>query len=145
MSPNRAHLVAGLLLATAAPASFAADIRPGMWELVVESRFAASPDLASEPVTMTQCLTEDDAQDPSRILGGMANPGAADCTYTEKTFNGNVFRFKMQCAGMFGIEAKGEISYSATSMDGSIVTIADMAGQTTELRSRVRARRAGGC
>lgn len=94
---------------------------------------------------MKQCLTEDDAQDPSRILGGMANPGATDCTYTRKDFAGNVFRFKMQCAGSLGIEARGEIAYSASSMSGTIVTMADMGMQVVEMQSRIRARRLGGC
>ncbi len=139
------HVIAGVMLAIVAPASFAADIQPGLWEVVVESRLAASPDFAPEPVAMKQCLTELDAQDPSRMLGGMANPGATDCTYTEKSFAGNMFRFKMQCAGSLGIHARGEITYSASSMDGSIITIADMAGQTTELQSRISAHRLGGC
>jgi hypothetical protein len=139
------HVIAGVMLATLAPASFAADIQPGLWELMVESRVAASPDFSPEPVTIKQCLTEQDAQDPSRVLGGVANPGATDCTYTEASFAGNVFRFKMQCAGSLGIQARGEITYSATSMDGVIFTTVDMAGQATEMQSRVAAHRLGGC
>lgn len=39
----------------------------------------------------------------------------------------------------------GEIASSAMSMDGRIVTVADMAGRPAELRSRVTAHRLGGC
>lgn len=142
MSCRGRQAFAGAVLATMATAAFAADIQPGLWELVVESRIVASPDFTPAPVTMQQCLTELDAQDPSRVLGGVSNPGATNCTYTEKSFTGNVFRFKMACAGSLGIEAKGEITYSALSMDGRIVTVA---GQTTELQSRITARHLGGC
>lgn len=145
MSIRNIQAIAGVLLATMAPASFAADIQPGLWELVVESRIAAAPDFSSELLTVKQCLTEQDAQDPSRILGGVANPGASDCTYTEKSFTGNVFRFKMQCGGSLGIQARGEITYSVLTMDGSIISMVNMAGQATELQSWVAAYRLGGC
>lgn len=145
MSFRGAHVIAGVLLAATVPASFAADIQPGLWELVVENRAAASPGFSSELLTVKQCLTEQDAQDPSRVLGGMANPGATDCTYTEKSFTGNVFRFRMHCAGSFSIQASGEIAYSATSMEGEINSKAVVAGQAAELRSRIAAYRLGGC
>jgi len=145
MSSRGLCVIAGVLLATMAPASFAADIQSGLWELVVESRVAAAPDFSPEPVTIKQCLTEQDAQDPSRVLGGLTNPGATDCTYTEKSFSGNVFHFKMQCAGSFGIHASGEVAYSATSINGCITSMANMAGQATTLQSRITARRLGAC
>lgn len=133
------------VLTIVSPSSFAADIQPGLWELVLEARVAVSPDFTPAPYTMNQCLTAQDAQDPSRILGSAANPGASDCTYTEKNFAGSTFRFKIQCAGSLGIQARGEITYSATSMEGSIVSTANMTGQATELQSRITARRLGGC
>ena len=133
------------LLTTIVPSSFAADIQPGLWELVLETRVPASPDFSAAPATMNQCLTAQDAQDPSRVLGGAANPGASDCTYTDKRFVGNTFSFRMQCAGSFGIQAQGEITYSATSMEGSIVSTANMTGQATEFHSKLAAHRLGGC
>ncbi len=133
------------MLTIVSPLSFAADIRPGLWELVMETRVAASPDFSPAPVTMNQCLTAQDAQDPSRILGSTVNPGASDCIYTEKSFAGSTFHFKMQCAGSFGIQARGEITYSATSMEGGIVSTANMMGQSTEMQSRITARRLGDC
>lgn len=134
-----------VLLAAMFHSSFAADIQPGLWELVVENRVAASPALYSEPLTMKQCLAEQDAQDPSKVLGGVANPGATDCAYTEKSFIGSIFRFKMQCGGLLGIQARGEITYSATSMEGSIVSTTTMMGQAVELQSKITAHRLGGC
>lgn len=139
------QIVACILLAAMASVACAADIQPGLWELVMETRVAASPDISSAPYTMNQCLTAQDAQDPSRILGSVANPGATDCIYTEKSFVGSTFNFMMQCAGSFGIQARGEITFSATSMEGSIVSTANTAGQLTGLRSMITARRLGGC
>ncbi|WP_212785792.1 DUF3617 domain-containing protein [Ferrigenium kumadai] len=137
--------MAGILAATLAGASFAAEIQPGLWELVVENRGLDSPDVTSEPITISRCLTEEDAQDPSGVLGGVANPGMADCTYTQRSFSGNTFRFKMRCDGSLGLQARGEVTYSAISMDGSIISMANMDGQAIMLESKITARRRGGC
>ena len=94
---------------------------------------------------MNQCLTGQDAQDPARILGSAVNPGASDCTFTEKSMAGNTLRFKMKCAGTLGMQIQGESTYSATSMEGSIVSTANMMGQATELHSKISADRLGGC
>ncbi len=127
------------------PSSFAADISPGKWVLSIETRVAASPDFAPQPYTLNQCLNQQDAQDPSCVLGGMANPGASDCTYTEKSFSGSTFRFKMHCAGSFGIQASGEISYTSTTMDGNIVSTATVLGQQAEFQMKVSGHRLGDC
>jgi len=124
---------------------FATDIQPGLWELVLETKVPASPDFSPAPSTMNQCLTAQDAQDPARVLGSAANPGASDCTFTEKSMAGNSLRFKMKCAGTLGMQIQGEITYSATSMEGSIVSTANMMGQATELHSKISADRLGGC
>lgn len=141
----RYKLITLVLLMAAAASSFAADIQPGLWELALETRVPASPDFAPPPNTMNQCLTEQDAKDPSRVLGGVANPGASDCTYTEKSFSGSTFRFKMQCAGTLGMHVRGEITYSATTMAGNLISTANMMGQVTELHSKVTARWLGEC
>ncbi len=141
----RLKIFAIVLLSALARSSFAADIQPGLWELTMETRVAASPDFAPAPTSINQCLTAQDAQDPSRVLGGVANPGASDCTYTEKNFSGSTFRFKMQCAGSLGIQTRGEITYSATSMQGDIVSTASVLGQATELKSKITARRLKDC
>lgn len=134
-----------ILLSLIAPSSFAADISAGKWALSMETRVAASPDFAPQPYTLNQCLTEQDAHDPSRVLGGMANPGASDCTYTEKSFSGSTFRFKMHCAGSFGIQASGEVTYTSTTMDGNIVSTATVLGQPAEFQLKVSGRRLGEC
>jgi Protein of unknown function (DUF3617) len=139
------QVIAGALLAIVASSSFAADIQPGLWELVVENSGAATPDVSSEPITMNRCLTEEDARDPSRVLGGVANPGTTNCAYTERSFSGNTFRFRMLCTGAFSLQARGAITYSATSMDGSIISMANLEGQAIILESKVTAHRLGGC
>lgn len=133
------------LCTMAANAASAEDIQPGLWELTLETGVPASPDFAMPPTTVNQCLSDQDAQDPSRVLGGVANPGASDCTFSEKSYSGNTLHFRMQCAGTLGMHTQGDVTYSATSIAGDLVTSANVLGEATELRSKISARRIGDC
>lgn len=126
-------------------ASQATDLSPGLWEITLENRVAAQPGFAPEPFRLTQCLTAAQAKDPSALLGGLANPGASGCTYTDKTYSGNSFRFSMQCAGSYAIQSQGEVRFSADSMNGTITTVANVGAEKVTLRNKVSARRLGGC
>jgi Protein of unknown function (DUF3617) len=134
-----------VFLAISASPVFAADIQAGMWALSLENRVGAAPDFAPQSYTLNQCLTDQDARDPSRVLGGMANPGASVCTYADKSYSGNTFHFKMQCAGSLGLQASGEVSFTATTLQGSIVSTASVAGQNAEFRVRISGHRTGAC
>jgi len=139
------RILAVLLLAAAASPSLADDIQPGLWELSLETRVPASPEYAPPPVTLRQCLTDQDARDPSRVLGGVANPGATDCVYTDRRYAGGRFHFAMECGGAFGIRASGDIGYSAAAMDGTLTSSAQVEGLRIEQVSRLSGRRLGGC
>lgn len=128
-----------------ANAAWAEDIKPGLWELSLETSDPATPGFSIPPTTVNQCLTDQDAQDPSKVLGGVANPGASDCTFSEKSYSGNTLHFRMQCAGMLAMETRGDVTYSATSIAGNLVTSANVLGEATELLSKISARRIGDC
>jgi hypothetical protein len=123
----------------------AADMSPGMWEITLETRVAAQPGFTPEPFRLRQCLSAADTRDPSALLGGMANPGASGCNYSDKSYSGNTFRFSMQCEGSFGIQSRGEVTFSADTMNGTISAIANVGGEKTELSNKISARRLGGC
>ncbi len=123
----------------------AADLSPGLWEITLETRVAAQPGFAPAPIRLRQCLTAADARDPSALLGGVANPGARGCSYSDKSYSGNTFRFSMQCDGSFGIKSRGEVTFSAETMNGTISATADVGGKKTELNNKISAHRLGGC
>jgi hypothetical protein len=141
----RWQIPAALLAAAFPMLGLAADMSPGLWEITLESRVAAQPGFAPDPFRLTQCLSAADARDPSALLGGIANPGASGCTYSDKAYSGNTFRFSMQCAGSFAIQSQGEVSFTADSMNGTITAVANVGGEKTELSNKVSARRLGGC
>lgn len=136
--------LAAAIGATSIPAA-ATELAPGMWEIALEMRVPAQPGFAPEPLRLRQCLTLADAKDPSALLGGLANPGASGCSYRDKTYSGNTFRFTMECAGSFAIRSEGMVTFSSDSMNGTVNAVADVGGTRTETSSRIFARRLGGC
>ena len=141
----RARPVLLASIACLCPPALAADLSPGLWEITVDARVAAAPNLSTGPLKLTQCLTAADARDPSRVLGGVSNPGASGCAYSNKTDSGGIFSFSMQCAGSLALQSRGTVAYSADSMNGTITAIANIGGQRTEITNRVAARRLGAC
>jgi len=139
--------MAGTLLALIlmSSAAFADDISPGSWQITMETRVPAEPGFAPPALQLTQCLTADDARDPSRVLGGVSNPGASGCNYTDKSYSGNTFTFAMQCGGGYAIKASGRIAFTANSMDGTIQSTANVAGKPVETQNKISARRLGSC
>ena len=135
-------LLALIFMSTAA---FADDISPGSWQIMMETRVPAEPSFAPPAFQLTQCLTAEDARDPSRVLGGVSNPGASGCNYTDKSYSGNTFTFAMTCGGGYGIKASGRIAFTANSMDGTIQSTANVAGKPVETQNKISARRLGSC
>ncbi|MSQ70662.1 MAG: DUF3617 family protein [Betaproteobacteria bacterium] len=123
----------------------AADPSPGKWEFSMETRVPAQPGFAPPPFQLSQCLSAADAKDPSKVLGGIANPGATGCTYGDKSYSGNTFRFTISCEGTFGIKSKGQVTFDANTINGTIDAVAMVAGEKTELVNKISARRLGGC
>ena len=134
-----------LIVLLSPPGAQAADISPGLWAITMETRTSATPGFQPAPVTVNQCFTAADARDPSAILGGISNQGASGCQYTEKNYNGNTFRFTMQCSGSYALQTRGEISFDAQSMNGNITAKGNVGGVPTEFQNKISAKRAGNC
>lgn len=126
-------------------AALADDISPGSWQIMMETRVPSEPGFTPPTFSLTQCLSAEDARDPSRVLGGVSNPGASNCNYTDKSYSGNTFTFAMQCGGGYGIKASGRIAFTANSMDGTIQSTANVAGKPVETQNKISARRLGSC
>ena len=134
-----------MVAALGTSAAAADDISPGSWQITMETRVPSEPGFAPPAYQLTQCLTAEDARDPSRVLGGVSNPGASGCTYTDKSYSGNTFTFAMQCGGGYAIKASGRIAFTANSMDGNIESTASVAGKPVQTQNKISARRLGSC
>ena len=96
------------------------DITPGFWKISMESGVAATPDWKPEPFELSQCLTASDAQNPDQLLLGMSSSGATGCDILNRQYSGNTLTFDVSCAGTLGLKGHGQVSFTATSLDGTL-------------------------
>ena len=143
----RGLLAASLsLFALPALPALAADqvISPGLWQISVQSQSVLIP-LTLPPVQTQRCVKPEDAKDPSAMLGGVSARGASNCTYSDKGYSGSTFHFAMQCEGTLSIHAQGQVSFTPTTIDGTIDSSSLINGQPVQLRNAVSAQRIGAC
>jgi len=96
------------------------DINPGLWKISMESGVAATPDWKPEPFELSQCLTASDAQNPDQLLLGMSSSGATGCDILNRQYSGNTLTFDVSCAGTLGLKGHGQVTFTATSLDGTL-------------------------
>lgn len=146
--PLRQFMFAVGLIASCHAAA-AGGPEPGMWELSADLAVPFAPGFKQQPVVLRQCLTAADAGDPSRVLNGVANPGASNCRFTDKRESPGHADFAVRCDGLFAISGRGSVDYTPDSIQGRLdigfSTGADGNTQRIESVSRVTGRRVGNC
>jgi len=115
-----------------------ADIGAGNWEMDVSTTMSGAP---AGNMKQTQCLTQEDARDPSRLFG---TPGAG-CEFSNRMDNGSTYQFDISCTGATPMTGRGEMRYARDSLEGELVLDLKLEGKATELRSSIKARRLGDC
>ena len=131
----------GCLLQAAVFPAYAEDVLPGLWNITL-SMTVAGTDNEFGPFTKTQCFTQADAQSPDKLFSEMGG----DCTYGDKHYQGDRFRFSARCSGVVPMQGEGEVTFSATSFEGNMSVQANVPdiGQITT-KSRVKGSRLGDC
>ena len=124
------------------PAAALAQIQPGNWELSVTTMMTGSDKPAA--VTQTKCIREEDARDPSRVLGGQQGT----CEFTNKNDSGSSYSFDVSCTGALPMKGHGTVNYTPTTMDADLDLTAGQAsgGQAGfGMRTFMKGRRLGSC
>ncbi len=124
--------------------TWAEDIRPGLWKITLESSVAATPDWKPEPFELTQCLTEDDARHPERLLTGTGGPGVSGCDFPSRNYSGGHVSFEVSCAGELGLKGRGEMDFTATRIDGAL-DVNFGAEERTDMGNKLHAVYLGSC
>ena len=130
-------------LVAALPA-FAADIQPGQWEIAIET---LAP--AAQQQTLSQCLTEADARDPTRVLMATGPAGGLGCGLADKRDSGTHMDFSVRCTGGLPLTGHGSVDYTSTTLQGEVTL--EFQGQGSGalppagISSRMSARRVGEC
>lgn len=139
---------ASLALILGGSAARAEGIQPGLWKISMESSVAASPGWKPEPFVLTQCLTEEDARHPDRLLAGLGGQGVTGCDFLNRDYSAGRMSFDVKCGGALGMGGHGEMSFSATRLDGTLdVSFADagQGGQNTLMQNKLHAEYLGQC
>lgn len=145
---NKLRWASAVALLMAGNPLLAEDIKPGLWKISVEARVAATPDWKPDPFESTQCLTEDDAKHPDRLLAGMGAQGVSGCDFANREYSGGSMKFDLSCAGPLALKGHGEVAFAATRLDGTLdVSFADagQGGQATAMQNRLHAVYLGDC
>ena len=122
----------------------AQDIRPGLWKITLESRVAATPDWQPQPFSLTQCLTQDDADHPELLLTGTGGTGVSGCDFPNRQYTEGHVSFDVSCAGALGLSGHGELSFTATRIDGNL-DVSIGGAEKTDMGNRFQAEYLGEC
>ena len=152
-----------LLLVACGGGGDSVQLQPGQWETTVqfssiempgapEAMMAQMRQAMSQPQTQSQCITPEQAANPS---GNMVNPGGeANCEFTENTFAGGEINVAGTCpqpGGQGNIQMTMEGNYTPTTMEADISTQMQAppgsppGAQSISMSGRLTARRTGDC
>jgi uncharacterized protein DUF3617 len=140
---HKALIAAALTLA--APVAFAQDISPGLWEIVMVTRVPADSGFQPPEAKITQCITAQAAKDPGALFSQMGNPGASDCRYQDRNYQGNTFTFSMTCSGMYKLRTSGRVQFTRDTMEGNVSAVANIGDKDVETQNKLSAHLVGGC
>jgi hypothetical protein len=116
-----------------------ADIEAGNWEMTIATTVEGMPG-GLAPVTQARCITQEDARDPTRLLGT-----GGGCEFSNRRDTGSEITFNVACTGQVPMSGSGAVRYSAQSVDGTLDLTANMGDQRLVTRSRLSGKRLGPC
>ena len=143
------HFVFAIGLLASCHALAAGEPEPGLWELSADLAVPSEPGFKQEPVKMNQCLGAAEVRDPGRLLMSIANPGAGNCSFSDKRESPGHTEFTLKCSGLFAISGRGSVDYTPNSMQGRLnigfSISSEGASPRVESVSQIRGKRIGGC
>jgi hypothetical protein len=122
-------------LFSACSQSSSLDLKEGKWSIETSTEIAGMP-MAMPPVTVTQCLTEEDAVPTQRSQEG--NP----CTITDQRINGSTLTWKVECPNSVG---SGTMTYNHDTFFGKMTMEANTPGGTMNMVSTMKGHYLGPC
>jgi len=135
-------LVIAALLAGAVTAIAQSPIRAGRWEVSMQMEMPNVPVKMPE-MKSTQCVTPEQAKDPSRALpqGPQNGREATDCKVSDYKVSGNVVTWKMACTKPQAINSTGEMTFTDDTYAGTMKSVTPQG----EMTMKVNGKRLGDC
>lgn len=127
------------LLAAASLPLAAQTMEPGEWQFNSTMTSPALP--KPQTATITQCISQADAADPTRFTG---RDGSADCQVTPGSQTADSYSWTMVCAKQ-GMRGAGKLRFGRTTLESEMQMTMDLGGQKMEMLSKTSGRRLGPC
>jgi hypothetical protein len=120
--------------------------RDGRWEMTTTMEMAGVPQKMA-PMTVTQCITKEQASDPQKLLQPPPQRGGqqSDCKMTDYKSSGNKITYSMKCTTPQEMTMQGEVTYGEGTMSAVMKSTLARGGQTMEMTTRTTGKRLGDC
>jgi hypothetical protein len=143
------RLLAALLSVAAVSGSLLAQTpgarRDGNWQVTLEMEIPGLPQ-GMPPMTVNQCITKEQAADPSKLVPQGAGRGMPpDCTVSDMKTEGNKTSWSMKCDGQTAMTGTGEITFNADTYIGLMKITTDRGGQPMTMNMKYTGKRIGDC
>jgi hypothetical protein len=119
--------------------------RDGNWQVTMEIDIPGMPQ-AMPPMTMNQCITKEQAADPSKLVpqgGGRGMP--PDCKVSDMKSEGNKISWTMKCEGQTAMTGSGEFTFNGDTYTGLMKIDTDRGGQPMTMNMKYAGKRLGDC
>lgn len=130
--------------------------RDGNWKVTMQADLPGVPQ-KPPPMTFTQCVTKEDAEDPAKLVP-LASPGEApptekkpdekpaiDCKVTDQKLDGAKVSWTTRCEGLNPMTGVGEFVYSADRYVGTMKVTMSRGDQPVTMTMNYSASRLGDC
>jgi hypothetical protein len=136
-------LVVALVLVAPFALAQKKQLQPGQWQITVQMEMEGSP-VRMQPMTMTKCVTPDQAKSPAELFRPR-NPNAKDdCEMKEVKQEGNKFSWTVDCKGKG--KGSGSVTFEPGKYDGvAVMEVVDRKGVLRKMTSTMSGRRIGEC
>ena len=118
--------------------------RDGNWQVTMEMDMPGMPQ-KMPPMTLTQCLTKADADDPTKPAPQGRGAAPSNCKVSDSKIEGNKVSWSMRCEGDNPMTGTGEMVYSGDTYLGTMKMTTGRGGQAMTMTMKYSGKRLGGC
>ena len=118
--------------------------RDGNWQVTMEMDMPGMPQKMA-PMTLNQCLTKADAEDPTKLAPQGRGQAPSNCNVSDFKTDGNKVTWSMRCEGDNPMTGTSEFVYSADSYVGTMKMTPGRGGQPKTMTMKYAGKRLGDC
>ena len=114
--------------------------RDGNWQVTMEMDMPGMPQ-KMPPMTLTQCITKADADDPTKLAAQGRGAAPSNCKVSDYKTEGNKVTWSMRCEGDNPTTGTGEFVYAGDTYTGTV----KMATGRGDMTMKYSGKRVGDC